>query len=815
MAECDKCLEMNPKYAQGWLMKARILEKQTSLAYQEAMQLDASNHEATMGYENMSSDSVEVDEIPNKPHSPPPTRVHVVSVSTPPATCSSSLVSVDLNTASPLLITPPKLFRCPTIALTRIDAIKQQNNTPFPVLSETTSLPPPPPLIKMPISTRKEKRGATSKSSAESEEEKQQEPPRKRTRAGNSESASEIVPPARKIIQEIFGPDKSKKPKGRKRRRGVTTPKKKTPVKQGPHVQEDVGDLDKKQEDEQNEDLDEPVNECEAEAEGSKIEDEEKKTAEEAEQPLDENEVIKEIVLEIKEEQLEETSPIEPQTEEIENVNESEVLMVLDNPPTKTEDISDDNESKNEYDSDSTASFSRVRIGRNAKNVANEKLKKIQQNEAGRSIPVEPEPVVKEEQEEEEEEEKAGEIRSRRSTTEGSSKSSGSIAQAESETSSKQSYIDPHRNSPTPVSVVSDDDDRDMKEDLRETVSISDILDQKDSDVDSTYSWKPVRAAAALALEQVTKNQGGSVVLMDGEAKAAAVAERRARKIQRYKGRNRRTLLFKSSTSKQYTITRKRWSAQPTIIPKIFHHGNYFQAGDIVFVEMEEDTLLHGQISGIMMDHFGEISAGIRWLAPVSPIYALVGFDPKNYATRFDVPEKLVKIEYVNFVMHLNPDYFLGHPSFHKIEKNSIYSRFGRSIHNCTYGSESDSSSDDESNKSKKQDVDSSSDSENERKSVIFISKKVEEDEDSDTSEILNKDTRRPYGIPSGSSTDSTDVEDEEDTTDGKQKSDVGEAVERLQETNQEEVTEKQHEMDVDLDTDCCSKTLKSENEVL
>jgi len=49
---------------------------------------------------------------------------------------------------------------------------------------------------------------------------------------------------------------------------------------------------------------------------------------------------------------------------------------------------------------------------------------------------------------------------------------------------------------------------------------------------------------------------------------------------------------------------------------------------------MEGDTLLHGQILGIMMDQFGETSAGIRWLAPICPIYTLVDFDPINYGMR-------------------------------------------------------------------------------------------------------------------------------------------------------------------------------------
>ncbi|ODM93030.1 Stress-induced-phosphoprotein 1 [Orchesella cincta] len=816
-ADCDKCLELDPKYAQGWLMKALILQKQSSLAYQEAMRFEPSTVEAATGYEkcmsainsalgslmaeldyilskfmslvvenclcSMSSNSVE---IPNTPQSPSPTHIHVLSISSPSsAICPTATVSVNLNTPTPLLITPPKLTRCPTIPLTRIDVVKPQNIAPSPLQSEVP-LPPPPPLIKMPISTRKEKRGAATKSSAESEDDKPQEPPRKRTRTGNSESES--VPPARKIIQEIFGPDKSKKPKGRKRRRGVTTPKKKSPVKQ--ERQDDVEYFEVKQEDEQNEH--EPENEFEE----NKNDDEVVVVVEKHDNQVEENQEEEEDV-HIKEEQIEDPVNMESQPGEVEYDNEVEV--VADN-QRKVEDMSDDDDdaSKNEEDSDSATSISRVRIGRNAKRVANEKLKKISQQSESGSVSVEPETVVKDEEEEDdddEEEETAGEIQSRRSTTEGSSKSSGSIAQAESESSSKHFYMDPQRNSPTPMSVMSEDEDHDMKEDLGETVSVSDLMDQKDSDVDSTYSWKPVRAAAAFAMEQVTKKQGGSVVLGDGEIKTGAAAERRARKVQRYKGRNRRTLLFKSSSSKQYTSStvRKRWSAQPTIIPKIFHHGNYFQAGDVVFVEMEGDNLLHGQVSGILMDQHGEISAGIRWLAPACPIYALVDFDPNNYGIRYDVPEKLVKIEYLNFVMHLNPDYFQGHSSFRKIEKNSIYTRFGRSIH--TYESDSDSSSDNEG--SSNRDVDNSSTSENGSKSASVKIKKEEEDE-SDASEVKTKDRKRQY---SGSSSESTDVDDEEEPTVSKNEESSKEDVPgRHQEAKEEEICPEEMQQAIDMD---------------
>lgn len=47
----------------------------------------------------------------------------------------------------------------------------------------------------------------------------------------------------------------------------------------------------------------------------------------------------------------------------------------------------------------------------------------------------------------------------------------------------------------------------------------------------------------------------------------------------------------------------------------------------------------------------------------------------------YDIPEKLLKIEYIEFVMHLNLDYFDGQPSFSKIEKGTMYTRIGKTVH--------------------------------------------------------------------------------------------------------------------------------------
>lgn len=51
-------------------------------------------------------------------------------------------------------------------------------------------------------------------------------------------------------------------------------------------------------------------------------------------------------------------------------------------------------------------------------------------------------------------------------------------------------------------------------------------------------------------------------------------------------------------------------------------------------VELADSTHIHGQVRGLIMDHFGEISAGIRFLAPKHPTYALMDFEPHNYAFR-------------------------------------------------------------------------------------------------------------------------------------------------------------------------------------
>lgn len=147
--------------------------------------------------------------------------------------------------------------------------------------------------------------------------------------------------------------------------------------------------------------------------------------------------------------------------------------------------------------------------------------------------------------------------------------------------------------------------------------------------------------------------------------------------------------------------------------------GNYIQRGDIVYVHLDDDSRLYGQIRGILLDQFGEISAFIRWLAPKSIVYELypIEFNPANYAFRKldfffdfaevkrssellniftgpDVPEKLIKLDYIKFVMHCNTDYFDGQPSYNKIEKYSVYIRMGKSVNPVDeFDSDSDSSS--------------------------------------------------------------------------------------------------------------------------
>lgn len=451
-------------------------------------------------------------------------------------------------------LSPPKLFRIPKLVLTPVDITEYREasritpeSSPVTSPSKSSSLPPPPPLIKMPIFTRNEKRavlggkgGKNDGAESTEETEKRQEPPTtKRTRVTSESSQTSDSRTPRKIIQEIFGPDKSKRPKGkgRKKRRGPVTPKKKILTEESsttPKAESIVDDEQSREE----------------QTEEDQLKSEEKAVE------LSETDVKKDIQIDLVSEDDNAAKNLESATikSEIDDDEECETASIA-----------------------SSSSFRRF-SRRKAMVLANERLKRISRNGDGTvnkqvDIKTDAPPAITDQDEDDlppvlkDENAHAGSIQSRRSsTTEGSSKSGSSLAQLDSESSVgigmtmargfsanrlRQLEEQRQRFDHTPLSMMSDDEDG-----KDEGVSVNDMLDQdhKDSDVDSTYSWKPVRAAAAAALEQVTKNQGsgGSTGMPgDAEAKAAAAAERRARKINRHKGRSRRTAMFKSSSSKK------------------------------------------------------------------------------------------------------------------------------------------------------------------------------------------------------------------------------------------------------------------------
>jgi stress-induced-phosphoprotein 1 len=55
LKECEKCLEIDPKFTKAWIRKGKILQgmqqnTKTSAAYQSAIELDAHASEAVEGY---------------------------------------------------------------------------------------------------------------------------------------------------------------------------------------------------------------------------------------------------------------------------------------------------------------------------------------------------------------------------------------------------------------------------------------------------------------------------------------------------------------------------------------------------------------------------------------------------------------------------------------------------------------------------------------------------------------------------------------------------------------------------------------------
>ncbi|CAL8144609.1 unnamed protein product [Orchesella dallaii] len=51
MKDCEKCLELQRDNAQGWLLKARILQYQTMIAFEKASELDSSDKVALKGFQ--------------------------------------------------------------------------------------------------------------------------------------------------------------------------------------------------------------------------------------------------------------------------------------------------------------------------------------------------------------------------------------------------------------------------------------------------------------------------------------------------------------------------------------------------------------------------------------------------------------------------------------------------------------------------------------------------------------------------------------------------------------------------------------------
>lgn len=508
------------------------------------------------------------------------------------ASTSGALASPPKLNASPVLLSsPPRLIKYPTIVITPVNSkqlgtgkpctenkIAHLNTQPG---GNTTSLPPPPPLIKMPITTRNDKRASVTKpkygeisdGSSGGNMSVRPESPTKRRKRENSESSSSTTTTAsapttpRKIIQEIFGPDKSKKSKGKgRKRKRAATPKKK--ILRDPDLQE------KERKGSASDDQDEESVEVNQPEEHDAIFESETAPHMRPDDEVDEIETESEIVATStsKSKEYEEEPPVTSTIEDtlkpehVEETDSQDILEDEGNGEFNDDDTAADYEIQ---DSGTTKVPPRTKSKRRAKQVANEKLKKINENHPDEDAGGEGEEGASSEQNVVDSTSERGGIRSRRSTTEGSTGSSGSRGPAESEGSgngndfkNKNLALDRETNNLTPLSIISEDDDHDGKE-VGDVISMSDMQDQKDSDVDSTYSWKPVRAAAAVASEQVTKQHGSgngnestisSTTAADAEMKASAAAERRARKVMRYKGRNRRTLLFKSSSSKKVTL---------------------------------------------------------------------------------------------------------------------------------------------------------------------------------------------------------------------------------------------------------------------
>ena len=111
----------------------------------------------------------------------------------------------------------------------------------------------------------------------------------------------------------------------------------------------------------------------------------------------------------------------------------------------------------------------------------------------------------------------------------------------------------------------------------------------------------------------------------------------------------------------------------------IFHNGQYYQLGDIVYLTDLSGDKYFAQLQGFLQDQYCEKSALINWLIPTNSSPRDGTFDPATYVLGpcEDAPRKL---EYMTFVMHAPSDYYKKNAPYPTIKNDTagfIWTRLG------------------------------------------------------------------------------------------------------------------------------------------